>query len=183
MLSLRKFKKFMLIKLNRLIEFFIVWGVVGVSLFSLFDSLIPVQGSIAIKTSEEVSDSLPLMLDNSVVASKGHYFSLKEFKKNSILADQKKNWVIITAYSSSRAETDDDPFITASGDWVQDGIVAANFLPFGTKIRIPDLYGNKTFVVKDRMSAQKKHQIDIWFSSKEDAIKFGAHYTYIEIVG
>ena len=57
-----------------------------------------------------------------------------------------------SGYSSTHDQTDDTPFITASGTYVRDGVVAANFLPIGTVIKIPDLYGNKTFVVEDRMN-------------------------------
>lgn len=54
----------------------------------------------------------------------------------------------ITAYSSSVDETDGTPFITANGARVRDGIVATNLLPFGTKIKIPSLFGGKVFVLK-----------------------------------
>jgi len=74
------------------------------------------------------------------------------------------------------------PHITASGTYVRDGIVAANFLPFGTKIRIPQIFGDKVFVVEDRLSPQKKYHIDVWFPSYEEALRFGAHLTYIEIL-
>ena len=172
----------MLIKLNRLIEFFIVWGIVGLSLFFLFDGLSAVQGSVAFETNKAIDSSSPLISANSLIANSGHHFSSKEFRKNELLKEPNKMWVAITAYSSTPSQTDSDPFITASGDWVEDGVVAANFLPFGTKIRIPELYGNKVFVVKDRMNPRKKHQIDIWFPSRKEAIQFGAHYGYIELV-
>ena len=68
--------------------------------------------------------------------------------------------MIITAYSSTYEETDDTPFITASGDMVRDGIVANNLLPFGTKVRIPELYSNKIFVVQDRMNQRKGSEFD-----------------------
>lgn len=90
--------------------------------------------------------------------------------------------VISTGYSSSVDQTDSTPFITASGTQVRDGIVAANFLPFGTKIRLPALYGDKIFVVEDRMHPRKRYQVDIWFSSREAAINFGAERTYIEVL-
>ena len=172
----------MLIKLNRLIEFFIVWGMVGLSLFLLFDALQFAQGSIAIKTNNLPEKSPSLILSNSLISTNGYYFSPKEFEKNNRSNDPNKIWVAITAYSSTPLETDSDPFITASGAWVEDGVVAANFLPFGTKIRIPELYGDKVFIVKDRMNSRKKHQVDIWFSSRKLAIKFGAHYNYIELI-
>jgi 3D (Asp-Asp-Asp) domain-containing protein len=90
--------------------------------------------------------------------------------------------VWVTAYSSSEEETDDTPFITASNKYVNDGFVAANFLPFGTKIKIPSLFGNKIFIVEDRMSEKRKNFIDIWMPTKEDAKKFGIHYTTIIIL-
>lgn len=89
---------------------------------------------------------------------------------------------VITGYSSSFDQTDDTPFITAAGTSVRDGIVATNFLPFGAKIRIPAIYGDKVFVVEDRMHPRKKYQVDIWFPSREQALNFGAETTYIEIL-
>jgi 3D (Asp-Asp-Asp) domain-containing protein len=95
-------------------------------------------------------------------------------------------FVLMTAYSSSIWETDNevenDPFITASGSWVHWGTVAANFLPFGTKIRIPFVYGDEVFEIKDRMNARKKIQIDIWQPSREQALDFGVKMGYIEIL-
>ncbi len=82
--------------------------------------------------------------------------------------------VWLTAYSSSIDETDDTPFITASGQHVRDGIVATNFLPFGTKIQIPKVFGDKIFVVEDRMHPRKKGIVDIWMPSKQQALKFGS---------
>jgi len=91
--------------------------------------------------------------------------------------------VIITAYSSTTWETDDNPYLTAAGTRVRDGIIANNYLPLGTKVRIPELYGDKVFVVEDRMSWKKgNYQIDIWFPSYMEAKNFGAKRTYIEIL-
>jgi len=91
--------------------------------------------------------------------------------------------VIATAYSSTVEETDDTPFITAAGTWVRDGIIANNYLPFGTKVRLPELYGNKIFIVEDRMNSRKgNYQIDIWFPSHKEAEIFGAKRTYIEVL-
>ncbi len=91
--------------------------------------------------------------------------------------------VVITAYSSTPEETDDTPFITASGKSVKDGIVANNLLPFGTNIKIPGLYGNKVFVVEDRMNKKKSnYHIDIWFPSKNLAVNFGVKTAYIEVL-
>ncbi len=110
------------------------------------------------------------------------------------LAEQirvEKRWVEITGYSSTIDQTNSEPFITASGSWVRDGIVAANFLPFGTKIRIPEFFGEKLFVVKDRMNRRYSppydnvwHDgyVDIWFATREEARNLGRRITYIEII-
>ncbi len=91
--------------------------------------------------------------------------------------------VVITAYSSTPEETDDTPFITASGKHVADGIIANNMLPIGTKVRIPELYGDKIFTVEDRMNKRKSnYHFDIWFPSKELAINFGVKTAEIEIL-
>jgi len=90
---------------------------------------------------------------------------------------------IVTGYSSTPWETDEDPHITASGKTVRDGIVANNFLPFGTKIKIPEIFGDKIFVVEDRMSWGKgNYQFDVWFENYFEALKFGAKKTYVEIL-
>ncbi len=90
--------------------------------------------------------------------------------------------VRVTAYSSTREETDSTPRITASGTATRDGIVAANFLPFGTRIRIPELFGNRIFVVEDRMHRRKKQHVDVWMRSKRAAIRFGIQRTEVVIV-
>lgn len=88
----------------------------------------------------------------------------------------------ITGYSSTVDQTNSEPFITASGAWVRDGIVAANFLPFGTKIRIPEYFGDKVFIVKDRMNRRYTNRVDVWFYTRQEAINFGLKNTYIEII-
>ena len=96
---------------------------------------------------------------------------------------QKRVKVLVTAYSSTVWETDDDPFITAAGTYVRDGIVANNLLPFGARIRIPEVYGDKIFVVEDRMHRRKSdYHFDIWFENAWEAKNFGVINTYIEIL-
>ncbi len=90
--------------------------------------------------------------------------------------------VIVTAYSSTPEQTDDTPFITAAGTSVREGIIAANFLPFGTKVKLPDLYGDKVFVVEDRMHPRKVYQVDIWFPTYSEAKNFGAQSSAVEVV-
>ncbi len=115
------------------------------------------------------------------------------FQKNTILAFSNPNnpslpppkriSVVVTGYSSTPCQTDDDPYITAAGTLVRKGIVANNFLPFGTKIKIPELFGDEIFIVEDRMHWRKGNYIvDVWFPDYWQALNFGAHKTYIEIV-
>ena len=90
--------------------------------------------------------------------------------------------VPVTAYSSTPDQTHGDPFITASGSRVRDGIIAANFRPIGTKVRFPDYYGNKVFVVEDRMNARYWQRADIWMETRDEAKQWGIRYTTIEIL-
>jgi len=105
---------------------------------------------------------------------------------NNFSAEKKTTWrmkVLLTAYSSTAAQTDSTPFITANGTYVYDGIVANNGLPFGTEIRIPELFGDKIFSVEDRMHWRKSHhQFDIWFPTYEQAKNFGVKYAYVEVL-
>jgi len=107
---------------------------------------------------------------------------LKIRKLSDKFSEAKRLVVIATAYTSSREECDDTPFITASGKKVRWGIIAADkSIPFGTKVYIP--YFKQTFVVEDRGGAIKGNRIDIWMEKKEDAIKFGKRKLVIYILG
>ena len=90
--------------------------------------------------------------------------------------------IFVTGYSSSVDETDSTPFITASGEYVRDGIVAANFLPLGTKLKIPEYFGSKIFTVKDRMARKHSEKVDVWFSSKELAKSFGKRKLQVQVI-
>lgn len=93
-----------------------------------------------------------------------------------------------TGYSSTPDQTDDTPFITASGTYVRDGIIAANFsingrrVPFGTKVRIPEIYGDKVFLVEDRMNSRYTNNLDVWFPERSLAKEFGSKRVVIEVV-
>lgn len=90
---------------------------------------------------------------------------------------------VITAYTSTVDQCDDSPFIAASGKHVYDGMIAANWLPFGTKIKIPSLYGDKIFTVDDRMNKRYGFgRMDMWLdTSKTEARKFGVKRVEVEI--
>lgn len=93
---------------------------------------------------------------------------------------------VITAYNSDVAQTDDSPCVTANGfnvckHGVEDTI-AANFLKMGTKVKIPDLYGDRVFVVRDRMNARHANRVDIWMKDRASAIKFGVKTAKIQVL-
>ena len=95
--------------------------------------------------------------------------------------------VTSTAYSSTVDQCDSTPCIAADGFNVcangQENVVAANFLKFGTKIKIPELYGDKVFTVHDRMHPRFNNRVDLWKLSRERAIQYGKRTIKIEILG
>jgi len=95
---------------------------------------------------------------------------------------QREMFVTLTAYSSTVSQCDASPFITASGTRVHEGTVAANFLPFGTKIKIPELYGDRIFVVEDRMSNRFWYVVDVWMPTYNEAIQLGRRQAKIVII-
>lgn len=143
-------------------------GLVSTLLFPQLDSiglgqeevnLLPADGLITIQGQALVQSSAP---DTPIVAN--------------------QRWVTVTAYSSTLDQTDSTPFITASGTDVRDGIVACNFLRFGTRVRFPDIYGDKVFMVEDRMALKNSHKIDVWFETREDAKQFGVKKLKVEVL-
>ncbi|MEK7089271.1 MAG: hypothetical protein AAB920_00445, partial [Patescibacteria group bacterium] len=91
--------------------------------------------------------------------------------------------VKITAYTSSADECGNNLGITSSGEPARDGIVACNFLPHGTRIKIPALFGDKEFVVKDRMAKRKWNFVDVWVETKKTAFQIGKRTSRIVILG
>jgi 3D (Asp-Asp-Asp) domain-containing protein len=90
--------------------------------------------------------------------------------------------VLTTAYSSTPDQTDDTPFITASGSTVRRGVVAANWLPFGAKVRLPDYFGEEIFVVEDRMNARYDRRLDIWMATRDQAVNWGVRQVRLEVL-
>lgn len=94
---------------------------------------------------------------------------------------------VISAYTSTPGQTDSSPFYGATGKHVYDGMIAVNGLPFGTKIKIPSLYGDKIFTVDDRMNrrytCQTSHcHMDIWLdTSRSEAMKFGVKHVEVQV--
>lgn len=89
--------------------------------------------------------------------------------------------VEVSAYTSRPQETDATPFVTASGTRVRDGVIAANTLRFGTRVRIPELYGDKVFIVEDRMNPRYGRHVDIWMEDLMAAKALGRRQVEIHV--
>lgn len=93
---------------------------------------------------------------------------------------------VITAYNSEAAQTDDSPCITANGFNVcehgEEDTIAANFLKFGTKVKIPELFGDRIFIVRDRMNKRYSDRVDVWMVKRQDAVKFGVKKVTIQVI-
>lgn len=80
--------------------------------------------------------------------------------------------VVATAYTSDFLSCGKWDGITASGKKAKWGTIAMDKkYKFGTKVYIPMF--KKIFVVEDRGGAIKGNRIDIWFPSRQEALKFG----------
>lgn len=95
-------------------------------------------------------------------------------------------YVPMTAYTSEVAQTDASPCITADGYNVctanEENVIAANFLPFGTQVRIPEYFGDRVFTVHDRMNRRYTKRVDVWMKNKSDAMQFGVRTLKIEVL-
>lgn len=99
-----------------------------------------------------------------------------------------------TAYNSLAGQTDSSPFITATGTRTRPGVVALSrdllrSFPYGSKIMLEDMSGRynsmlkgRIFVVEDTMAARKTNSLDIWMSTRSEAIRFGARTLRITAV-
>jgi len=101
------------------------------------------------------------------------------------VAPRRTYTIPLTAYTSEVGQTDDSPCITASGLDVCErdieNVVAANFLPIGTRVRIPELFGDQVFYVEDRMNARYYYKMDVWMRELSDAKSFGLQYATVEV--
>lgn len=123
-----------------------------------------------------------LQEDANVVAQQ----RLNVLPENSDLDVIKTDLIMVTAYTSEVGQTDGNPCRTACGfdlcEYNIEDTVAANFLPFGTKIRMPEVFGDRVFIVRDRMNSRYDNYIDVWFKDKQAAQKFGIKELKVEIL-
>lgn len=99
-------------------------------------------------------------------------------------------WVVVTAYSSTADQTDSTPCIAAKGfdlckayaELGEGNTIAANFLTINKQVKLPELFGDKTFAVRDRMNARYgQGRIDVWMPTREMAKEFGVKRVKMEI--
>lgn len=94
--------------------------------------------------------------------------------------------VVVTAYNSVPEQTDSTPCITANGYDLcaadRENVVAANFLRFGTKVRLPEYSAEKIYTVQDRMHPRFSQRVDLWKRSTDGAKVFGAQYLTVEVL-
>jgi len=158
--------------------------IVGICALVIFSPVSP-QYSIA-RQFYPVADSDVMCMDNPIcqainmtlISKKLPELSSKQFEV------KKTFWTTVTAYSSSPDETSGDPFVTASGDRTTSGVLAHQYLPFGTKVRFPEVFGDKIFVVKDRLHEKHTSEFlfDMWVHSKAEAKAWGAKILKVEVL-
>ncbi len=117
----------------------------------------------------------------TVLAMQNQTLPYGQLPKSELNGDFYVKTVQASAYNSVPGQTDSTPFITASGTHVRRGVVAANFLPIGTKVTFPDIYGDEVFVVEDRMNKRYQNNVDIWMEDIGDARQFGRRNVRIHI--
>lgn len=167
------------LNLNKGFKTLLAIFIVGSSFLGHWSGVL-VEGSPAITSEQETNHSTEQIIAPNDQAA---LFLEAEYIPNLTLNLVESRQIIVTGYSSTPDQTDDTPFITASGKWVSEGIAAANFLPFGTKIRLPKLFGDKIFIIEDRMHQKyADERIDIWFPDRKTAENFGIQETTLEIL-
>ena len=86
-----------------------------------------------------------------------------------------------TAYNSEVGQTDNSPFITATGTRVRPGVVALSrdllrIFPYGTRVTIQDsagLMAGRVFIVEDTMNVRIANTVDVWMPNRSQAIQWG----------
>lgn len=91
----------------------------------------------------------------------------------------------VTPFHAVKAECDNDPDEASGGRVAINGDptgswFACNWLPFGTKIVVPDISGNKVWTCRDRMNKRFPHRVDLLLQLNERG--FGLVWAKIYIV-
>ena len=67
---------------------------------------------------------------------------------------------------------------TASGVWPQVGMAAADHLPFGSKVTLPD---GRILTVTDRFGGGYDNRLDIFMNSEQECWNFGRQWLKCEV--
>ena len=68
---------------------------------------------------------------------------------------------------------------TASGVWPQVGMAAADHLPFGSRVTLPD---GTVVVIRDRMGGGYSDRLDLFMATEDECWKFGRRNLICKIV-
>jgi 3D (Asp-Asp-Asp) domain-containing protein len=192
---MNKVKKYLILAKNILagrlfiaIIFLIIAGLVLISSPALAD--IENSGNISLDyqlVPENQVNNLIQMLNPEVIDNGGIQRKDSHLPENKGLIAKYSINAVITAYNSDIGQTDETPCITANGFNLcmhgQEDTVAINGVKMGTKVRFPGLFGNKVFVVRDRMNARyNSSRVDVWMLSRADAKNFGVKMTRMEVL-
>ncbi len=158
----------------------IIFSLIIVLIFDFFLFPAPTLAAAPVESGEEVIIDGPVNIEPEVMDI------VNNLPENSDLEVLHTSYHTITAYSSEVSQCDGNPCVTANGfNLCEHGIedsIAANWLKFGTKVKIPELYGDRVFVVRDRMNSKYDNRVDIWMKEKADAKNFGIRVAKIEVL-
>ena len=139
-----------------------------------------------VKIADSPANLLPVFEQElNEIAAVEHYGNLPktEYKEPAAIWN-----AIATAYSSDFRQTDSTPCITANmfniceAPEPQQNIIANNCLRFGTRVSLPDIFGDRIFIVKDRLNSRYGcERVDIWMHGQEQAKFFGVKYGKMHI--
>jgi len=171
---------------NKLIRLLIAKNIISWLIFVLFFDFILFPMPILANEINvpENSTLIEEIIESFVITPKPIFSGQLPENKNIEIANT--GFHVITAYNSEVSQCDASPCITANGFNVCkhniEDTIAANFLKFGTKVRIPELFGDRIFIVRDRMNQRHSDRVDVWMKYKENALTFGKRYAKIEVL-
>lgn len=156
------------------------FGLLGLTAVSLAYTALPTQ-AFADSEATAAAENQAKAVDLEIAAMQNELVDYGVLPKSDLRGPAYTIIVPATSYNSLPGQTDSTPDITASGTRTHWGVVAANFLPIGTRIKIPELYGDQIFIVEDRMNSRYWKRIDIWMADYQDSIEFGVRNIKIEV--
>lgn len=138
---------------------------------------LPLAPAAALQQVAAPAEGLEYGISSAVPAAEGELYAARAASGRSVVLKS-------TAYNSLAAQTDSNPYITATGTRTRPGVVALSrdmlrIFPYGTRLRIEPLNGSypyltgRTFIVEDTMHARKTNQVDIWMPTRQQAMQWG----------